>query len=437
MDLLLFGNLLAHAIQAALLAAAAAVLVRVLRGAHPELTLNLWQGVLAATAILPFVQPWTPTTARLAVFVQAGSAGAAPAAPDLSVVFTGLVLRALAVVLVIGIAARLGWIAAGLWQLRRLKARSPVLEEWPEPVRAAVLDAGVDATFHLSDLRGPVSFGFTRGVVLLPRDFSMLDGRAKYLVALHELLHVKRRDALQCLLEECLVSVFWFYPWVWWIRSRIRMAREQAVDRATARSGPARDAYIRTLLGFAGHHPRSLPTASGMWHASELRARIDALYKEVTMSRSRLVAAAAAAVIALGAVAVLGATVFPLYSNPLPAPAGDGPTKVTLVKADVPFVRQEDEAVRVGGDVKPPKKTKHVNPVYPEDAKDAGIQGVVIIETVIDKQGKVADAQVVRSIPELDQAALDAVLQWEFEPTYVKGKAVSVRMTVTINFTLE
>jgi TonB family protein len=339
-------------------------------------------------------------------------------------------------VLVGGIAARLGWIAAGLWHLQRLEARAPLLDGWPAPVRAAVQEAGAKAVFRVSELPGPVSFGVARGVVLLPRGFAALDSRVQYLVALHELLHVRRRDALQCLIEECLVSVLWFHPWVWWIRRQIRLAREQVVDRATARTRPIRDEYIRTLLGFAGHHPRPLPTASGMWRANELRTRIDALYKEVTMSRSRLLVAAAAAMIALGAVAILGATVFPLYSNPLPAPAGYSPAKVTLVKADAPFVRQEDDVVRVGGDVRPPKKIKHVNPVYPEDAREAGIQGVVVIETVIDKQGKVADAQVIRSIPELDQAALDAVLQWEFEPTYVKGKAVAVRMTVTINFTL-
>lgn len=95
-----------------------------------------------------------------------------------------------------------------------------------------------------------------------------------------------------------------------------------------------------------------------------------------------------------------------------------------------------DDVVTIGGDVKPPKKIKHVSPAYPPEAKEAGIQGVVILEAVIDKHGKVAGADVVKAIPELDQAAIDAVLQWEFEPTYIKGKAVAVRMTVTVNFTL-
>jgi TonB family protein len=97
---------------------------------------------------------------------------------------------------------------------------------------------------------------------------------------------------------------------------------------------------------------------------------------------------------------------------------------------------QEDDVVRVGGDVKPPRKIKHVSPVYPPEAREAGIQGVVILEIVIGPDGLVKKAEVVKSVPELDAAAVEAVLQWEFEPTHVNGKAVSVRMTITVNFTL-
>jgi protein TonB len=61
----------------------------------------------------------------------------------------------------------------------------------------------------------------------------------------------------------------------------------------------------------------------------------------------------------------------------------------------------------------------------------------VIIEALIGESGKVQDARVLRSIPLLDQAALDAVRQWAFTPTLVNGSAVPVIMTVTVNFTLQ
>ncbi len=94
------------------------------------------------------------------------------------------------------------------------------------------------------------------------------------------------------------------------------------------------------------------------------------------------------------------------------------------------------EAVRVGGNIKPPNRVVDVKPVYPKDAQDARVQGVVIFELLIGPDGKVKDARVLRSIPMLDQAAEDAVRQWEFTPTLLNGNPIPVIMTVTVNFTL-
>jgi len=99
--------------------------------------------------------------------------------------------------------------------------------------------------------------------------------------------------------------------------------------------------------------------------------------------------------------------------------------------------KAEKEAVRVGGNIRPPKKTKDVTPIYPPDAKSAGVQGVVIIEAVIGADGKVAKTKVLRSVPQLDGAAVAAVKQWEFTPTLLNGKPVPVVMTVTVNFKLK
>jgi protein TonB len=93
--------------------------------------------------------------------------------------------------------------------------------------------------------------------------------------------------------------------------------------------------------------------------------------------------------------------------------------------------------VRVGGAIQPPTKIKNVPPVYPPIAQSARVQGVVIIEAVIGPSGAVQDAKVLRSIPLLDAAALDAVRQWQFTPTLLNGVPVPVIMTVTVNFTLQ
>ncbi|HVG85738.1 MAG TPA: TonB family protein [Vicinamibacterales bacterium] len=91
-------------------------------------------------------------------------------------------------------------------------------------------------------------------------------------------------------------------------------------------------------------------------------------------------------------------------------------------------------AVRAGKDVRQPVKIKDVAPVYPATAKSARVGGTVVIEATIDTDGKVTDAHVVKSVPLLDQAALDAVRQWEYRPSTVGGKPVPVLVTVNVNF---
>jgi TonB family protein len=105
-------------------------------------------------------------------------------------------------------------------------------------------------------------------------------------------------------------------------------------------------------------------------------------------------------------------------------------------KADAAAAREKalKAAVRVGGRIKPPTKIKDVKPVYPAIAQSAHVVGVVTIEATIGPDGKVIDAKVVRSVPLLDQAALDAVRQWEYTPALLNGQPVPVVVTVTINF---
>jgi len=97
----------------------------------------------------------------------------------------------------------------------------------------------------------------------------------------------------------------------------------------------------------------------------------------------------------------------------------------------------DKDAVRAVGKVQPPKLIKEVAPVYPEKARQGHVEGIVILEAKIDELGDVVDARVLRSIPVLDQAALDAVKQWKYEPLIVEGKPRKVVFTVTVRFMLK
>jgi protein TonB len=84
-----------------------------------------------------------------------------------------------------------------------------------------------------------------------------------------------------------------------------------------------------------------------------------------------------------------------------------------------------------------PRKVFDVSPKYPELARAARVEGIVIIEATIDATGKVESARILRSKEPLDQAALDAVLQWRFTPALLNGEPIPVVMTVTVNFKLQ
>lgn len=92
--------------------------------------------------------------------------------------------------------------------------------------------------------------------------------------------------------------------------------------------------------------------------------------------------------------------------------------------------------VRVGGAIRPPQKIVHVAPEYPAIARASRTSGVVILEAVIAEDGRVRDVRILRSVPLLDDAAMRAVMQWQFTPTLLNGQAVPVVMTVTIAFAL-
>jgi protein TonB len=92
------------------------------------------------------------------------------------------------------------------------------------------------------------------------------------------------------------------------------------------------------------------------------------------------------------------------------------------------------EPLRVGGVVKEPRKLKDVPPVYPDLAVKSRLEGVVIIECVVDPRGRVQEARVLRGPPLLDAAALEAVRQWVYSTTLIDGVPVPVILTVTVNF---
>ena len=92
--------------------------------------------------------------------------------------------------------------------------------------------------------------------------------------------------------------------------------------------------------------------------------------------------------------------------------------------------------VRVGGRVREPKLTMRVDPIYPPLARQVHVQGIVIIDAILDEQGNVVEAKIVSGPPLLIQSAMDAVKKWKYEPTYLNDQPVPVQLNVTVTFRL-
>ena len=119
-------------------------------------------------------------------------------------------------------------------------------------------------------------------------------------------------------------------------------------------------------------------------------------------------------------------------------PTGDGLSALTGggVNGALPAPPPPGFPGSIDPSITPPRKVKDVRPVYPAAAQRAKVEGTVVVEITVGVDGRVADARVVRSIPGLDQAALDSARGWEFTPALRNGVPTPFVLPVTVSFTL-
>jgi protein TonB len=96
----------------------------------------------------------------------------------------------------------------------------------------------------------------------------------------------------------------------------------------------------------------------------------------------------------------------------------------------------EEAPVRAIGEIRQPRLVRRIEPIYPEIARQARVAGIVILEATTDATGRVQAVRILRSIPLLDEAAVDAVRHWVYEPMIVNGRPRGVAFSVTVRFEL-
>jgi TonB family protein len=413
MAALYLDNLLHWTGQVMVIGALGLILPLILRVRHPRSQLLYCHFLLAVCVLLPLIQPWR----HLLIVIGHATTAASTLGPN----FTGAHVASAGVawnvvvlwILLAGTAARLCWLALGLWRIRRYRVAATPLIPIPAAVEAASALTQTDALVcSSSSAPGPVTLGFFHPIVLLPESFRALGEEAQCAIVCHELLHVRRHDWLLTVSEEIAAALLWFNPAIWWLLAHTRLAREQVVDEEVVRLTRARDPYLDALLAIAGKRTElDLVPVPSFLRRRHLTHRIHYLLKEASMSKLRLLIsyAAIAAVLAM-------AGWFTLAALPL------------VGSAQVKEAQPPDEA---GVSVDPGGTILHRAAVpYPPAALYHHIEGTVVAELTLRKNGEVADAHVLSGPEDLRAAVLWSVLQWHYATEGQSPQTVQV----TVNF---
>lgn len=448
------GNLVAWWLQTGVITTLAALLLRTMPVRAPRAMLAYLQGLLGVCLLLPALEPWRTAAAGSRISMGASSTLRVSGLTSVHISTESLVLLLLGV----GIAFRLSWLGVGYWRLCSYRR-----EAWPLDAETAALRGmlGVRAAVRVTDgVSGPVTFGFWRPTVLLPARWPDLDPVRRAAIVCHELVHVRRNDWVFHAAEEMIRALVWFHPAIWWLTAEIRLAREQVVDRLAVSVAGGPKAYAEVLLAFAGIDCGT--RAPAFLRRRHLARRVQSILEEVTMTKFRLLISLLSITLCLVVTGAIAVWAFPLQSVESTFITQGGPSAGIVggviggvpggvqggviggVVGGIPGARtvaagpQSQQVFKAGENgVTAPRVLSKVDPAYTKEAKDAGIEGTVVLRLEVHPDGRAHNIKVERSLePGLDHNAIEAVSQWKFQPGQKDGKPVAVAASVEINYRL-
>ncbi len=457
-------TLIAYSLQITVVIAVGLLLPVAFRVEHPKVRLA-WLQLLFAACILaplwqPSVQPAVEPWVEISVVSISAAAGMAVAGPVRWLDLAAITLGA-------GALVRLLWLGLGMFRLRRYRENARRLHEIPEVVSRLQSRLGVRPDLYLSkELESPLTFGWRPSIVLLPDRFPEMSMETQQAIVCHELLHVRRRDWLMTLFEESIRSLFWFHPAVRWLITEIQLVREQVVDRDSVEMTCSRQAYLEALLEAARLRVRpNIALAPSFLGRRQITKRVEVLLKEISMSKFRFALSAALMVVLIAGVQWFSASSFPLQGTT--PPSTQSPETSRMTQRDLPA----DDGSGSGGlrgmplggavwgrfkwgratwgggprrvyrvqedGVVAPSVLHKLEPSYTDEAREAKLEGTCVLEIEIGPDGRAYNIQVMQPLGlGLDEAAIEAIDEWIFQPGLKDGEPVTVRARVEVNFRL-
>ncbi|MBD3225105.1 MAG: TonB family protein [Caldithrix sp.] len=286
--------------------------------------------------------------------------------------------------------------------------------------------------FYESELvHSPVVFGFFKHKIVLPVNWKEWDANTFHAVIVHELHHIRQKDQWINLLQAIGLSIHFFNPFVWILMNRLNMLNELVCDDAAITSAQLkRTSYARHILNLIELQSAKTfawPVKTFTKKHKLMKTRIQYHLNSGEDAMMKLSFLKTAILISL---LMVTAVIFSCSYRTAQTltDTKDTTQETSATERDTSKVHPFFEV-----DVKP-KMLGKVRPVYPQEAKEKGVQGIVVVTVTIDRNGSVRKAEVFRSIPELDEAALDAAKNCVFEPAQYNGQPVAVSMNIPFAF---
>lgn len=426
---------------------AARIVVRLLRHTGPHVEHRVWVTALLLQVALPACDPriaalWHALL-NLLPSNEAGSGTvgvlfgpATTANGALRIPFpleAGIVLAWVACLLYF--AGRLVWGLHRTRALARTATRITLAGEaallWSRHCRRLGMDPRSIEIGVSSEGIGPVTIGFRRSLLLLPPAFLEIVAPVDLdAVLAHELAHIQRRDFARNLLYALVSLPVAWHPVVRHLRGRIAESRELICDAVAAEFVAGPRPYAQSLLRLASTlstHPRvatfhALGILNFNQDANTLERRVMVLTRKPTFVSTgrRVLIAAACSVLTLATCT----TALALHT--------DAAAFASIADSKAPKMTHVEASVMSG------QKIAGDFPVYPPEARAKKIQGTVVLNAVIGKDGAIESLHVVKSPDKLlSESALKAVQTWRYHPYFHNGDPVAVDTTVNVTYNLE
>ena len=428
--------------QVPLLFAAGWLAARVLRSTGAVAEHRVWVLVLLLQSLLPAcsIFPWEwlhslsfwgwsasrAANAHVSVVMGAGTGIGVFHLPGVLLTAIAILYAAVSAFFV----ARFLWRGTTLSALRREAVAVPLTGE------AALFWARCSSKFEMNDVSiaassrifSPVTMGLRRKLLLLP--VTMVDVLPEldlHTVIAHEFAHMQRKDFMKNLLYELLSLPVTYHPLLWLTRAHIMESREIICDQmAAAMTG--RNEYAQSLLRLASLMVAgtlgSTPHTIGIFDANAFERRLMNLTEKHKEIRGVRRVAMVAACAALGLATCGSALALSMHVD-------------AASTSDNSSASKRPTQLSVSADVMAGNLVNKVLPVYPADARKARIQGTVVLQAVVGKDGNVENLRVISGPSQLQQSALDAVRFWTYKPFLLNGDPIEVKTTVNVNFSLK